>query len=445
MKYASIFVLLMFVFSSPVVSQTPAFPGAEGFGKFTTGGRDGKVLIVTNLHDDGPGSLRKAIQAKYPRIIVFAVSGTIGLESPLDINNGDVTIAGQSAPGDGICIRNFTVNIKADNVIIRFLRFRMGDEKRYEGDALSGNRGKRNIIIDHCSMSWSTDECASFYNNENFTLQWCIISESLNHSIHTKGDHGYGGIWGGKKASFHHNLLASHSSRLPRFSGSASTPNGPDELVDFRNNVIYNWMSNNIYGGERGKYNIINNYLKAGPSTKSSVRGRLMNPWRPYGRFYVSGNVLHDNDIVTRDNRSGIQGGDPDSLLVSQEFSVAAIDTQSAEVACAHILDAAGASLRRDAVDARVVQEVRDGNSQGGSKQNGIINSQSDVGAWPELKSLPAPADGDSDGMPDEWEKKNALDPKDASDAGKRTIQEKYDNIEVYLNGLVDSIVRQQR
>ncbi len=418
-----------------VQAQSLAFPGAEGFGKFTTGGRGGKVTVVTNLNDDGPGSLRMAIQEKQPRIVVFAVSGTIALASPLVVDYGDITIAGQSAPGEGICIKNYTVNIKADNVIIRFLRFRLGDEARYEGDALSGNGGKRNIIIDHCSMSWSTDECASFYRNRDFTMQWCIISESLNHSIHTKGDHGYGGIWGGENASFHHNLIASHTSRLPRFSGSASTPNGPDELVDFRNNVIYNWGHNSAYGGERGKYNFVNNYFKPGPATKHARQ--ILNPWSPYGQFFVSGNFLYQNEKVTKENKLGIKADDVDSALVKTEFAAVPVKNQTAQACFKDVLSGAGASFKRDDVDKRIVQEVRDGVSRCGSNRDGIIDSQKDVGGWPGLKSLAPPADKDQDGMPDEWEIANKLNPTDASDGCERTIDKQYTNIEVYLNGLV--------
>lgn len=425
------------------LAQVPAFPGAEGFGKFATGGRGGKVLRVVNLHDDGPGSLRDAIQKKGPRIIIFDVSGTIELQSPLDINNGDVTIAGQSAPGDGICLRNYTLSVKDDNVIIRFLRFRMGDTAGFEGDAISGNRGK-NIIVDHCSISWATDECASFYNNDNFTLQWCIISESLNKSVHSKGQHGYGGIWGGRNASFHHNLIANHTSRLPRFSGSASTPNTPDELVDFRNNVIYNWRNNNIYGGEKGRYNVVDNYLKPGPATRSQRNRHIIDPWKPYGRFYLAGNVVHNAPEVSDDNRKGVLKSDPDSVLVNEPFPAMYATPRDASTSYQRVLDLAGASLVRDQVDRRIVDEVRSGRSSSGAKGDGIIDSQNDVGGWPLLESQKAPADQDGDGMPDKWERRNGLDQRNPADAIGHQLNPDYDNVEVYLNSLVDPVVRRQ-
>ncbi|HMJ70421.1 MAG TPA: hypothetical protein VK508_16060 [Cyclobacteriaceae bacterium] len=417
-----------------------AFPGAEGFGKYATGGRGGKVVIVNNLNDDGPGSLRKAIQEKGPRIIVFSLSGTIELASPLNINSGNVTVAGQSAAGDGICIKNYSVNINADNVIIRFIRFRLGDEKKYEGDAISGTKGRNNIIVDHCSMSWSVDECASFYNNSNFTLQWCIISESLNSSAHTKGEHGYGGIWGGKKATYHHNLLASHNSRLPRFSGSSTTPNGPDELVDFRNNVVYNWMQNNTYGGEKGRYNMVNNYYKPGPASKKSRNTQFVNPSSPLGKFYLDGNFMEGNEEVSKNNRLGVKADHADSTFVENPYAVETMTAEPAAKSYEAVLAYAGVSHRRDAVDARIVAEVKSGNSVSGKNKNGIIDSQNDVGGWPALASQKPGADKDRDGMPDAWEKAHNLNSSDASDACKRTIDKDYDNIEVYLNELVKAV-----
>lgn len=418
------------------LDQPLAFPGAEGFGKYITGGRGGSVLVVTNLNDDGPGSLREAIRKKGPRIIVFAVSGYIDLKSPLFINNPDVTIAGQTAPGDGITLRHYPLKVSTENVIIRYLRFRLGDVSKIEEDAISGIRQK-NIIIDHCSVSWATDECASFYGNENFTMQWCIISESLNSSVHSKGDHGYGGIWGGRKATFHHNLIAHHNSRLPRFSGSASVPNAPDELVDFRNNVIYNWMNNNTYGGEKGRYNVVNNYYKPGPSTKSSRKARILDPSVPYGKFFVAGNVLEGFENITRNNKLGITNSAADSALVSKSFEVELINEHSARQAFELVLLGAGASLVRDAVDRRIVEEVKSGTASFGKNKDGIIDSQNDVGGWPELKTVPAPTDSDNDGMPDDWEQKNRLNPNDASDAARYTLSKTYTNIEVYINGLV--------
>ncbi|HYG17961.1 MAG TPA: pectate lyase [Ohtaekwangia sp.] len=441
MKVKLIFLLLLGAFTTQAQDRSLAFPGADGFGKYTTGGRGGKVYTVTNLNDDGPGSLRDAIQKKGPRIVVFAVSGNIALKSPLPINNNDITIAGQSAPGDGICLMNYTVRISADNVIIRFLRFRLGDETKQEADALSGNGRNSNIMIDHCSVSWSTDECASFYRNKNFTMQWCIISESLNQSVHTKGEHGYGGIWGGEGASFHHNLLAHHTSRLPRFSGSSTTPNSEAELVDFRNNVIYNWGGNSTYGGEKGKYNVVNNYYKPGPATKSN-NPWLLNPSAPYGKFFVQGNCLVGNEKVSKNNwDGGVKAADPDSAKSVMPFPAEPIDEQSAQKAFALVLEKAGASLARDPVDARIAREVRTGTASSGKNKDGIIDSQNDVGGWPALKSAPPLKDSDADGMPDEWEVRQKLNAHDAADANGRSISGEYDNVEVYLNDLVKKIM----
>lgn len=395
-------------------------------------------MVVTNLNDEGPGSLREAIRKKGPRTVVFAVSGYIDLESPLDINNSDITIAGQSAPGDGITLRYHPMNIKADNVIVRYMRFRLGDTKGVQSDAVSANKGKNNIIVDHCSMSWATDESASFYRNKNFTLQWCIISESLNQSVHAKGDHGYGGIWGGEGASFHHNLIANHMSRMPRFSGSSSTQNSANELVDFRNNVIYNWGGNNVYGGEKGRYNMVNNYYKPGPATPKSKKDRLLEPYAPYGQFFMAGNVIEGNQEVTQYNALGVSVDHPDSVLVANPYEVVTVREQGAEEGYELVLANAGASLKRDQVDERVLQEVRGNNPASGKNKNGIIDSQQDVGGWPELRSAPAPTDKDQDGMPDAWEKEHKLNPGKKEDATAYTLDKQYTNIEVYLNSLVN-------
>lgn len=414
-----------------------AFPGAEGFGKYATGGRGGEVLFVTNLNDDGPGSFRQAVKKKGPRTVLFTVSGNIRLKSAVFIHNGDLTIAGHSAPGDGICIQGYPVSLKASNIIIRFLRFRLGDEEGVESDAFSGNDGSENVIIDHCSMSWATDECASFYRNRNFTMQWCIISESLNQSVHAKGAHGYGGIWGGIGASFHHNLLAHHTSRMPRFSGSSTTPNPADELVDFRNNVIYNWSNNNIYGGERGKYNVVNNYFKPGPATPSK-KSWMVNPSEPYGKFFIQGNIYEGNEGLTTDNwNGGVKADDLDAVRATTAFSAEGIPDQNAKQAFEAVVEHAGASLSRDMVDRRVVKEVCDGTASFGKNKDGIIDSQNDVGGWPVLKASPAGKDSDEDGMPDKWEVQHKLDSNNPSDGRKRSSGSHFTNLEIYLNELV--------
>jgi len=435
-----LFLLLSFA-SSPLSDKEEesglAFPGAEGYGKYTTGGRGGKVLIVENLNDSGQGSLRAAIEENFPRMIVFAVSGIIPLESELKIKNGDLTIAGQSAPGDGICLKNYPLLINTDNVIIRYLRVRMGDEMEQQEDCMSIIR-RKDIIIDHCSFSWGIDEVATAYDNENFTMQWCIISESLNKSVHEKGEHGYGGIWGGKGATFHHNLLAHHKSRLPRFCGARYHKQPDLEIVDFRNNIIYNWKSNSSYAGEEGHHNIVSNYYKAGPATESSKKNRILNPWSPYGEFFVEGNILHGNDAITNDNHKGVETDYPDSCLVSDPIMVVDIPVQNATQAFNEVLEYAGASFSRDAIDERIVLEVRKGNAQYGVLQDGIIDSQIQVGGWPELNEFDKKSDTDKDGMSDDWESKNGLDPSDGADHALFTLSKVYTNLEVYLNELVN-------
>jgi pectinesterase len=414
-----------------IYSQNLAFPTAEGFGQYATGGRGGLVYTVTNLNDEGEGSLRKGILKDGPRIIVFAVSGTIDLKKKLDINKGDLSIFGQTAPGDGITLKGYPVTIKNDNVIIRYLRFRMGDINKAEGDAL-GCGNTQNVIIDHCSISWATDENGSFYNNKNFTLQWCIISEALNNSIHHKGAHGYGGIWGGVKASFHHNLIASNNSRNPRFSGSSTTQNSENEFVDFRNNVIYNWGENSIYGGEKGTYNIVNNYFKSGPATTSSKLDRIVSPSEPYGSFYVDGNYMNGFENITKNNwDGGIQCDNPEATKLTSENNIFNnIETFSALEAYNQVLENAGASFSRDTVDARIIRNVKEGSV---SYKNGIIDSQEDVGGWPVLKSKLAEVDSDKDGIPDTWETENNLD-SETYDANLYNLDKVYTNIEVYSN-----------
>jgi len=449
--------------SSLAAEEALAFPGAEGFGRYTTGGRGGKVIKVTNLNDAGPGSLRAAIEEKGPRIVVFEVSGNIELKRPLRIENGDITIAGQTAPGDGICIQNYSVDVSADNVIIRFMRFRMGDLAHHEGDALGG-RFQNKIMVDHCSMSWSTDECVSFYQNDSLTLQWCIISESLRNSVHFKGAHGYGSIWGGRYASFHHNLLASHDSRSPRYGEAARSEYALTDLVDVRNNVFYNWGQNNAYGAEGMNINIVNNYFKPGPASQHRDRilapdKELTNGSRKYdiwGKFFIDGNYVEGSEGSTKDNWTygvykhyhpkygTVSEEDKQKMRLADPLTTNNnLKMHSPQEAYELVLAYAGASHKRDAVDQRIINDVKTGTASGvgsrGSK-NGIIDSQSDVGGWPVLKSLPAPKDSDGDGMPDEWEIKHKLNP-NQYDANGRDLSSVYDNVEVYINSLVKHII----
>lgn len=455
--------LLLLLLVPEVYSQPLAFPGAEGGGRFTTGGRGGKVLFVDNLNDKGNGSFRKAIETEGPRTILFRVSGNIELSNPIYIKHGDVTIAGQSAPGDGICLVNYGVVVEADNVIIRFIRVRPGDASGEELDAISGTRNK-DIIIDHCSFSWGTDEAASFYENTNFTLQWCILSESLNQSVHSKGNHGYGGIWGGNNATFHHNLLSDHTSRNPRFHGSRYNNKPELEQVDFRNNVIYNWGYNSAYGGEEGNYNMVNNYYKPGPATEKNVRYRILDLTQSFfdkryntdtlraGKFFIEGNVVEGYPDITADNwKKGVQGKGVNEKAkafsrLAQPIPYTEVKTEKASDAFENVLKHAGASLVRDEVDHRIVKEARTGKERFGASFSGggkgIIDSPADVGGWPVLKQSIPPIDADNDGMPDEWEISNGLDPNDASDSAGFQLHRDYTNLEVYLNSLVKHIIQ---
>lgn len=435
-----------------------AFPGAEGFGKYTAGGRGGSVYIVSNLNDDGEGSFRKAVTAKEPRVVVFTVAGTIHLMTPVSIK-GDVTIAGQTAPGDGVCIADNPVLLGGNNIIVRYLRFRMGDRYQNKGlvdgagsdDAFGGSR-KNNIIIDHCSMSWSTDEVFSVYAGDSTTLQWNIISEPLNYSYHfEKGDkdfeaHGYGGIWGGRHLSAHHNLFAHCNNRNPRFDGIR---NAPEENVDYCNNVIYNWGSNNIYAGEGGKYNIVNNYFKYGPVTNKNVRHRIVNPGRtdkiPFGKWYVNGNFVDEAPEISANNWLGIHmgngGTDADKIqsVVDKPFATETLPLQRAKDACEDVLKYAGASYKRDTLDKRIVNDVKNRTGRLIDVQGGYPHGtpyEQTVNAWPALSGIEERTDTDRDGIPDEWEKKNGLDPNDAADAGKIRLHSFYSNIEVYINSI---------
>lgn len=456
-----------FVFTGAWAQETsatkvPAFPGAEGYGKYTVGGRGGKVYVVTTLEDydkgETPieGSFRRAVEKKGARTVVFAVAGNIMLKRKLDITKDSITIAGQTAPAPGICVGGHPVRIKASNVIIRYVRFRMSDINKEENDALSSTASTEkgifnNIIIDHCSISWSTDECASFYGNENLTFQWNIVSESLRNSIHVKGNHGYGGIWGGKGASYHHNLLAHHDSRNPRFDHPGVTD--ISGVIDFRNNVIYNWGANSSYGGQRRTINIVNNYYKPGPATTKSKRSRIFAPELRigdkiygYGKYYVNGNYMDGDKKCSKNNWArGVQlskkTDDPlvfsyDTIRLKEQLPYAELPYTSAEDAYEQVLLNAGVSLYRDPIDTRIVEEVREGKATYGNK--GLIDTQEQVGGFPDLTQTGVtPVDSDGDGMPDEWETANGLNPNKKNDANKYTLSKEYTNIEMYINSLV--------
>lgn len=449
--FLSLFTLLIVAVSQ---AQQLAFPTAEGYGKYTVGGRGGVVYNVTNLNDSGEGSLRAAVEAEGPRTVVFRISGNIELESDLRVKHPFITIAGQTAPGDGICVKGYPLLIDADEVIIRHVRVRFGDQSGQDSDAIS-SRYVKNLILDHVSASWSVDETVSIYHCENVTVQWCIISESMFNSNHVKSSHGFGGIWGSNYSTYHHNLIAHHSSRNPRFaSGSGYT--------DYRNNVLYNWGYRSAYGAEAQQkgndkfnfstINMVANYYKPGPATDPSKKAELADPSSrgedDKGRWYVADNFVEGSPAVTEDNWSGVRGNSFNKL--NEPWDAMPINQQAAKEAFVSVLQNAGATLpRRDAIDIRIVEETRTGTAtfEGIYKTVktvanpmdivGIIDSQDDVGGWPVLESLPAPADIDHDGMPDDWEIVNDLNPIDAEDRNQ-LASDGYTMLETYLNSLAN-------
>lgn len=519
--------------SISTMAQAPAFPGAEGHGRFVTGGRGGKIYHVTNLNDSGTGSFREAVKSG-KRIIVFDVAGVIALKSDLKIAD-NITILGQTAPSPGITLRYYTVQPGSNN-IIRFIRIRRGQEKNInDGADASWQRNKTGIIFDHCSFSWSIDEVASFYDNNNFTMQWCTVAESLTNPGHSKGAHGYGGIWGGKLASFHHNFVAHLMNRGPRFNGARYGWTGytsnkeystykwqnavQAENVDFRNCVMYN-AQGTCYGGPGGgQINIVNNYYKAGPS--HSLKGTTLNGLKVdvskgqergsqdritlvtlsnsgnsdknhpelydmTSRYYINGNttettkgsktankdwkgVSYDNGVPSLNGEyyspdaknfysdavahTTISGKSCVKIKMDEPAPTGEVTTHSAAEAYEKVLAYVGASLYRDEIDARYMEEAKTGTAKykGSITQSpGIIDKVSDVKGYTEANfgtgSRPAGFDTDGDGIPDEWEKANGLNPNDASDALTYSLDKKgyYSNIEVYANSLVENIMKSE-
>lgn len=466
------------------IEKLPAFPGAEGYGRYTTGGRGGYVYHVTSLNDDGAtGTLRWALSQPGPRTIVFDVSGTIFLTKALYISD-NTTLAGQSAPGDGICLADYPVTI-GSNTITRYMRFRLGNRQVafHEGDGL-GAMEQHDLIIDHCSVSWSIDECCSILGNVRSTLQWTLVAQSLVNSGHVKGAHGYGGNWGGTYASFHHNAIVHHSSRTPRLGPRPCTQE--NEIMDMRNNLIFNHGKLGCYGGEGMNVNIVKNYYRPGPSSGTGTYGQRIagvgirttsycaaNPsfspmLHKWGTYYLDGNQNHNYANVYADNWNNgfynqISSSDNDGLYTAEAKAAMHLDepidfvlttTHEADVAYQKILDYCGASLHRDWFDAKMMDNARTGNATATGKNcsQGYVNSQddnkpynapADWSAWPTLETTELPLDTDRDGIPDEWELRHGLDPKNAADRNKLNW-DGYTMLEVYLNEIVADITDAQ-
>jgi hypothetical protein len=428
-----------------VAQEALAFPEAEGYGKNATGGRGGAVIEVTTLNPTGAGSLGAALTTTGARTVVFRVAGTI--TGNFNINRDNITIAGQTAPGDGITIRG-RLSISANNVIIRYIRVRNDPAINPDSDALDA-RGRQNIILDHVSVSWSTDEVMSLYLNKNVTIQWSMITEACVKFVNgTNTGHQFGGIWGNEHGTYHHNLIAHNVSRNMRWASGG-------KWNDYRNNVIYNWEYNSCYGGEDYAdatwnfftVNMIANYYKYGPATDSGVRSRIAQPsmravpptpdpdgdGTDRGRWYVTGNYVHGYPAVTVDNWLGVSGNN--YIKLNQPWPALPINQQTPQDAYAAVLAHVGcAKPNRDSVDARIINEVATGTATYGN--NGILTTPSDVGGWPTLASGTPLVDTDHDGMPDTWESAHGLNPNDAADRNHYTLNPVYPNLEVYLNDL---------
>lgn len=458
-------------------ADIPAFPGAEGGGKYSFGGRGGKVIVVTNLNDDGPGSLRWACEQGGARIVVFNVSGIIRLKTPLIIRAPYITIEGQSAPGNGVCVAGESFWLNTHDVIVRYMRFRRGETWVGRRDDAIGGNPVGNIMIDHVSASWGLDENMSMYRHMyndstgkeeeklgtvNITIQNSIFSESLD-----TWNHAFGSTLGGENCSFMRNLWADNAGRNPSI--------GWNGIFNFVNNVVFNWVHRSTDGGDyTAMYNIINNYYKPGPATPDQshpISHRILKPesgrsklkYRVYGRAYVNGNIVEGNDAVTKDNwNGGVQveeepnaGKYKDKMKWNKPLPMPELSIIPAQQAKEFVLNNAGATLpQRDAVDKRIIEQVRTGKiivPDGvvapttqfkprrlplDSYKIGIITDISQVGGYPEYKGTPY-KDSDNDGMPDDYELKNKLNPNDAADAAQLT-RTGYSNLETYLNSLVN-------
>lgn len=425
--------------AAQVADGVLAFPGAEGAGRFALGGRGGRVLRVTHLGDAGPGSLRAAVEADGPRTVIFDTGGVIRLASPLTIRRGRITIAGQTAPGGGITLRDHPLVVAADDVVIRHLRSRLGDESGIEADAVSVERGRR-IILDHISASWSVDETLSVGSRYSppergiydVTVQWSLIAESLNASGHAKGEHGYGSLvrgGHGARMTFHHNLWAAHRARMPRpgnYNPPEVDPEGP--RFEFRSNVFYDWSGGHAgYNADtesRSAYAFIGNAYIPGPD---SVGRWAFEESNPLARSWFEGNAM--DGAVPADPWSLVKDSDrPDYRLAARpDWADAA--TETAAEAELRVLAHVGAGRIRDAVDARIIEGVR-------TRTGRIIDSQSQVGGWPVVEAGSPWIDGDGDGMPDDWEVSHGLDPANVADGTAERNGDGFTNLEDWLNSL---------